>query len=262
MVQTSWLLSVCRSSIGWKYTWGAAEKGNADCAGLFKYWYKQKGVKLAHGTNTMWRKYMSAAWEIHGDKSLVHAGDIVFRCDPWTENDRQNSWYGTAPGNVSHVGIYTGEGTVIEAKGTQYGCVETKWDKRWQLAGRFIQTVNDLYDTSGAAVTIRINKEADSMTYTVTAEGGVNLRTKPSTSSALLERIPQGTVLEAEPTDATWAKTTYKAKKGYVMQKYLTADSTDNPGTGHMDDAAGTVSITMPLETFLDLKRAVSEVNL
>ena len=42
----------------WSYVWGAAEKGCVDCSGAFVYAYRQFGQSIAHGSNTIARKYV------------------------------------------------------------------------------------------------------------------------------------------------------------------------------------------------------------
>lgn len=63
-----------------------------------------------------------------------------------------------------------------------------------------------------------------------TANGGtLNLRKSPTSSSMILTQIPNGTKLEVEKENNTWAKTTYNDKVGYVMTKYLSeVNSTSN----------------------------------
>ena len=61
---------------------------------------------------------------------------------------------------------------------------------------------------------------------TVTAST-VNFRAEPSTKAQLLDRIPQGTVLETEQVDAAWVRTLWQGKTGYVMAQYLTPGQAD-----------------------------------
>lgn len=81
----------------------------ADCSGLFWWAYKQLGGYMYHGSNTMWRKYAAAKGSLHGGKRTdgqpLKPGTAVFL---------------TKGSDRHHVGLYVGDGEVIEAKGTAY----------------------------------------------------------------------------------------------------------------------------------------------
>lgn len=52
-------------------------------------------------------------------------------------------------------------------------------------------------------------------------KGTLNLRAEPSPTGKVLAQIPYGTQLETSQISATWSKTTYNGKEGYVMNKFL-----------------------------------------
>ena len=84
----------------------------ADCSGMFSWAFKKLGGYMYHGSNTMWKKYVVAKGALSKGKRTdgqeLKPGTAVFK----------NS--GT---NYYHVGLYIGNGTVIEAKGTSSGVV-------------------------------------------------------------------------------------------------------------------------------------------
>ena len=84
----------------------------ADCSGLLKWIFRQLGMKLPHGSNSQYMKYCDAKGEINKDTVLV-PGCGVFKYDPSLENP----YY--------HVGVYIGNGKVIEAQGTYKGVVQS-----------------------------------------------------------------------------------------------------------------------------------------
>ena len=99
----------------------------ADCSGLFWWAYKQLGGYMYHGSNTMWRKYAAAKGALQGGKRTdgqpLKPGTAVFL---------------TKGSDRHHVGLYVGDGKVIEAKGTAYGVVEskiTRWNEWAELTG-------------------------------------------------------------------------------------------------------------------------------
>ena len=101
----------------------------ADCSGLFSWAFKKLGGYMYHGSDTMYRKYCVNKGELkkgkRTDNGALKPGTAVF------------VWNGK---KYSHVGLYAGDGTVIEAMGTVSGVTTTKvTDGKWthwgELAG-------------------------------------------------------------------------------------------------------------------------------
>jgi len=97
----------------------------ADCSGLFSWAFKQLGGYMYHGSNTMYRSYCTAKGTFKNGKRTdgqeLKPGTALFT---GTESDH------------GHVGLYIGDGKVIEAKGTQAGVIENKTtDKKWTFWG-------------------------------------------------------------------------------------------------------------------------------
>lgn len=91
----------------------------ADCSGLFSWAFKQLGGYMYHGSNTMWAKYCTNRGKL-GDKAIL-PGTAVF-----TGTDTEKP----------HVGLYIGNGEVIEAAGTVSGVIKSKLtDKKWKYWG-------------------------------------------------------------------------------------------------------------------------------
>lgn len=86
-----------------------------DCSGLFSWAFEQLGGYMYHGSNTMYNKYCT-------DKGKLKAG---------RRTDGKELLPGTAVfvwngKTYSHVGLYIGNNTVIEAMGTKNGVTTTK----------------------------------------------------------------------------------------------------------------------------------------
>ena len=99
----------------------------ADCSGLFSWAFKQLGGYMYHGSNTMWNKYCTAKGELKNgrrtDGEALLPGTAVF-C------------YNEKTGKRSHVGLYIGNGWVIEASGAKAGVIRTKVDNsKWEEWG-------------------------------------------------------------------------------------------------------------------------------
>ena len=87
----------------------------ADCSGLFSWAFKQLGGTMYHGSDTMYRKWCTEKGELKKGKrtdcAVLKPGTAVF------------VWNGS---RYSHVGLFVGDGTVIEAMGTINGVTTTK----------------------------------------------------------------------------------------------------------------------------------------
>ena len=100
----------------------------ADCSGLFSWAFKELGGYMYHGSNTMWKKYCTVNGRLtngkRSDGEELKPGTAVFQCRNGTD------YY--------HVGLYIGDNTVIEAKGTASGVVVSqvsKWTHWGELKG-------------------------------------------------------------------------------------------------------------------------------
>jgi peptidoglycan DL-endopeptidase CwlO len=74
------------------YVWGAAGPGAFDCSGLVVWAFAQVGISLPHYTGDLWNS------GVHIPRSDLEPGDLVF-------------FYP----DISHVGIYIGDGLMIDA---------------------------------------------------------------------------------------------------------------------------------------------------
>ncbi len=89
-------LGLAKGKLGTPYGWGAAGPSAFDCSGLIVWAYKQLGISLPHSSATLSTMGTPVA------KAALQPGDLVFFYSP-----------------VSHVGIYAGNGMVLNA--TQSG---------------------------------------------------------------------------------------------------------------------------------------------
>lgn len=101
----------------------------ADCSGLFAWAFSELGGSIYHGSDTIWRRYLSKRGELkdglRSDGTIPRPGTAVFLHNKKT-------------GKRSHIGLYAGDGICIEAKGTQAGVVTSPlshWDEWGELAG-------------------------------------------------------------------------------------------------------------------------------
>jgi len=77
------------------YVWGAAGPSQFDCSGLVVWAFAQEGISLPHYTGDLWNSGMHIA------RADLEPGDLVF--------------FGA---DISHVGIYVGDGMMLDAPDT------------------------------------------------------------------------------------------------------------------------------------------------
>jgi cell wall-associated NlpC family hydrolase len=85
-------LQAALSKRGDPYVWGAAGPGAFDCSGLVVWAYAQEGIALPHDTGDLWNS------GVHIPRNDLEPGDLVFFF-----------------ADISHVGIYIGDGMMIDA---------------------------------------------------------------------------------------------------------------------------------------------------
>jgi peptidoglycan DL-endopeptidase CwlO len=80
---------------GKPYVWGAAGPNSFDCSGLVMWAFAQEGISLPHYTGDQWNSGM------HVSRDDLEPGDLVFFF-----------------ADISHVGIYLGNGLMVDAPST------------------------------------------------------------------------------------------------------------------------------------------------
>jgi peptidoglycan DL-endopeptidase CwlO len=85
-------LQAAISRLGDPYIWGAAGPTSFDCSGLVMWAYAQVGIALPHYTGSQWNS------GVHVSRNDLEPGDLVFFFP-----------------NISHVGMYIGNGMMINA---------------------------------------------------------------------------------------------------------------------------------------------------
>lgn len=88
-------LRAAQSQLGKPYRWGAEGPGSYDCSGLTSWAFQQAGVTLPRSSREQARVGRAVSWDD------MRPGDLVFYYSP-----------------VSHVGIYAGEGKMINSPHT------------------------------------------------------------------------------------------------------------------------------------------------
>jgi len=179
----------------------------ADCSGLFHWAFAQLGGYMYHGSNTMWDKYCQKKGELRNGKRTdgqeLKLGSAVFT-------------HSTKTGKRGHVGLFVGDGTVIEAEGAKAGVVTSKVTKsKWVEWGELRGV--DYSAEPGPGPSPEPTPPAGKAIVT---GKNVALREGPSKSTRVQIRIATGTMVDiAEITGWTYVK--YYSYSGFMMNDFI-----------------------------------------
>jgi cell wall-associated NlpC family hydrolase len=91
-------VDTARAQVGKAYEYGAAGPDSFDCSGLTQYAYRSAGIELPHSSRSQSQMGTPVA------RADLQPGDLVFFYEP-----------------VSHVGIYVGDGQMVDAGSEETG---------------------------------------------------------------------------------------------------------------------------------------------
>lgn len=204
MIKAQDAIRVARSLIGTPYA-------EIDCINLIKKVIRtaQGGVPgyTTAGTNTLWRsrnasaKYRDLTWT-QGGIDGARAGMLAFKA----KGD-----------NVHHVGLVTGDGTVIHSSSAAGKVVETALDSSWPLLAvhRYIgvESMDIVEDKEGMTMTdYRARVTASSL----------NVRNEPGLGGMRIGSFKRGTVVSVQADyDNGWRYVSSGGVIGYVDGRYL-----------------------------------------
>ncbi len=114
------VVSIARRYVGYPYVWGAAGPNAFDCSGFTLFVYRQAGITLAGRSAAA--QYSTPGTRIRS-YSALQPGDLIFFANTY------------APG-ITHVGIYAGNGQMIDAANSRVGVRitsihQTYWSSRF-----------------------------------------------------------------------------------------------------------------------------------
>ena len=226
----------------------------SDCSGMFVWAYRQHNKKIAHGSNSIWRNYLSDKGKLNNGKredgNQLKPGSAVFKFDA-----NPNKLY-------YHIGLYIGDGKVIEAQGSSTGVVQssvTKWTNWGELRDVEYGTPASENKNRNDVVNLYTTK------YVTSPDGkSVNVRKKPSTGSDRLVQLPVGSPVSAEETDSEWVQinVSYNGKtySGYIMSRFLT--DLQNPGTSEVEKPGSAIQLELDIEVAKSLANALKNAGI
>ncbi len=218
----------------------------ADCSGLFSWAFRQLGGYMYHGSDTMYRKYCTQKGELKKGKRMdggaLKPGTAVF------------VWNGK---KYSHVGLFIGNGIVIEAMGTINGVTTTKvsaskWTHWGELTG---------VDYSGTGSADPVSQDP------APVSGGRSTIRKGSKGQAVTEMQTMldklGYDLGSYGVDGDFGRATEAAVKSFQSDHRLTVDGICGPATwAELEKAVSSVHTPVKEERYcviisgLDLTQA------
>ena len=116
------LLAFARSFEGYPYVYGGNGPNSFDCSGFVLYIYRHFGYSFARGAQEQYKDGM------HVDFDDLLPGDLVF-----FTSYGGNNWTNSNFRNITHVGLYLGDGYFIHASNPTRGVViDTLWSGYYQ----------------------------------------------------------------------------------------------------------------------------------
>lgn len=175
-----------------------------DCASLVAQSMKQVGISMASGATSAWNK---TAWAEKGTIDTLPKDKVCVL------------YRATSPTNMQHTGLYLGDETFIDARGSKQGVLHSKistyaWT-HWGIPKGLYPTTSEPVQTESEVLKVIYQAK-------VTTSGGtLNFRKTASTSGTKIAAIPNGTIVDVIAEEKDWRKITYNGQTGYVMSTYL-----------------------------------------
>lgn len=217
-----------------------------DCAQLTRWAMDSIGIALVSGATSQWNK---TAWAEKGEISEM-PGDklcLVFRRDE--------------DGKMGHVGVSLGDGTVVHAKGHDWGVVRDTLASygRWTHFG----IPEGLYDDLGAMPGEEGEKVLEDVLAVYQVTGGrLALRKEPrAADDTFIRWIPAGARVEGlrDPAQG-WVYVRYNGQMGHVMEKYLLdVEMVPDSGEEKPQEAPVAETVQIPRATAEALHAALGE---
>ena len=203
----------------WDYVAGAAQKGEVDCSGAFTYAFKQFKINCPHGSNAIARRYI-----VGGLKPISEAqpGMAAFKVRAPGEKGYNlpekyrmgGSDYTGDLNDYYHIGLVDDDPRyVLNAKGTNYGFCRDR--------------ISDGWDYVGYLTGVEYKKGEEDMEYMKVvlpagaAGSTVNLRKDSNKNSAILYKVPVGSIVGLFSDSGKWCNVVYDGYDGYMMSNYL-----------------------------------------
>jgi len=181
----------------------------ADCSGLFRWAFNQFKIYIAHGSNTIWKGYCTKQGNLSGgrrtDGEALKPGTAVF-----TDHS----------GDKTHIGLFIGNGKVIEASSTEAGvCVSNVSANKWKCWGELKNVDYAMNEDTGFPV---------ESTWRATIRRGSKGKEVEECQTMLYKL---GYDIGIDGIDGDFGRNTEKAVKAFQSDHRLTVDGVCGPMT-------------------------------
>lgn len=120
------IIALAKTFLGQPYVWGGeTPETGFDCSGLVKWCYGQHGIQLPKWAKAQWQ----AASTIPGDQS-VDPGALAFFANTYDMRAVHGDW--VEPPFISHVGLWLGDGTMLNANSEKGVVIESINTPYWK----------------------------------------------------------------------------------------------------------------------------------
>lgn len=186
-----------------------------DCSGLLRWALNELGESIAHHARYQYTEYSAPKGKLingrRDDGNPILPGTAVFL---------QGS-----ESKIHHVGVYIGNDTVIEAKGTIYGVVTSHlahWDHWGEL--KMVDYTNAAELETGDAQTDEEDAEAGTVVYAVVNNPNtwLNVRSGMGGEFPVQFQVQKGTQVEVlDAGEPEYWKIRHEGRVGWAAAKYL-----------------------------------------
>ena len=220
------------------------QPGGMDCQDFYEQCLKDCGLSIdLGGSNAWYRKIRSTGWTGSPEECKAKFGSIPKGATLFIhafDGGEEKRGYHDGLGNASHIGIKTGTGKGAIHSSASRGCVaESEFhDKTIRGGGWNMVGLSTLFDY-GDKINRILNggtdpeppddpgeddedvKTPETAVVDVPNKSTVNMRSKASTSSALVERVPHGEEVTVLKKEKDWSRCSWKKWTGWIMNVYL-----------------------------------------
>lgn len=201
-----------------------------DCASFVRGAMKTVGISMVSGATSQVKK---TNWQVFDtiDK-LPH--DKICCLYRWNGSSYQ------------HTGIYRGDGTVVDARGSKSGVIKSDLSSYpWTHFGIPV----GLYEENKPSEVYKVLYQAK-----VYAESGstVRMRATASSSARVIKEIPIGEIVDVIEEGENWDKIGYEGSVGYMMSKFLKKEGAVEEGVYYVRIRCGSESEAKKLVELLN----------
>ena len=227
--------------------------GKCDCIGMLKCAIRRNGLPPSglKGTNYAARKTIKDFQEIQSAKELSIGQVVIKAIEPGEEGYDLPDEY--KPGGVnyngdlrdySHIGTVTGTNPLEITHMTSPKPKKDTKLGRWRFSG-WLPQIDGISPAPDPDPEPEPKPERSKATVWAPTGETVNIRKGPSTSKALVERVPIGSVVDIMEYEPDWCQVAYTDRRGatwrgWMMTDFLIFDQAEDepmdPGDGYPED--------------------------